>query len=61
MDIKITGITEEIMRTALEQARDGRLHILGEHGQALDSARDDVSEHAPRITAFSIPPTRSAR
>ncbi len=55
MDIKITGITEEIMRTALEQARDGRLHILDNMDSALSSAREGISEHAPRITAFSIP------
>ena len=55
MDIKITGITEEIMKTALAQARDGRIHILGEMGKAIDSARDDVSSNAPRITTISIP------
>ena len=55
MDIKITGITEEIMKTALDQARDGRLHILGEMAKAIDSARDDVSSNAPRITTMSIP------
>ena len=55
MDIKITGITEEIMKTALEQARDGRIHILGEMGKAIDSAREDVSSNAPRITTMSIP------
>ena len=55
MDIKITGITEEIMRTALEQARDGRFHILDNMDRALSSAREGISEHAPRITAFSIP------
>ena len=55
MDIKITGITEEIMKTALAQARDGRMHILGEMAKAIDSAREDVSSHAPRITTMSIP------
>jgi len=55
MDIKITSITEEIMRIALNQAREGRLHILGEMAQALTGARDEVSENAPRITTFSIP------
>jgi polyribonucleotide nucleotidyltransferase len=55
MDIKITGITEEIMRVALDQAGDGRKHILGEMANALDSARDDVSDNAPRITTISIP------
>ena len=55
MDIKITGITEEIMRVALEQARDGRFHILDNMDRALSSAREGVSEHAPRITTLSIP------
>ena len=58
MDIKITSITEEIMRTALAQARDGRLHILGEMAKALSRARDSVSDNAPRITTFSIPKDR---
>jgi polyribonucleotide nucleotidyltransferase len=55
MDIKITSITEEIMRVALDQARDGRVHILGEMAKALTGARDEVSENAPRITTLSIP------
>jgi polyribonucleotide nucleotidyltransferase len=55
MDIKITSITEEIMRVALDQARDGRVHILGEMAKALTGARDEVSENAPRITTMSIP------
>jgi polyribonucleotide nucleotidyltransferase len=55
MDIKITSITEEIMRIALDQAKDGRAHILGEMAKALTGARDDVSENAPRITTISIP------
>ena len=55
MDIKITSITAEIMGIALKQARDGRLHILGEMSKALDHARDAVSDHAPRITVISIP------
>ena len=55
MDIKITSITEEIMRIALDQARDGRNHILGEMAKALTGARDTVSSNAPRITSFSIP------
>ena len=58
MDIKITGITAEIMRTALAQARDGRLHILGEMAKALAVSRDSVSDNAPRITTFSIPKDR---
>jgi polyribonucleotide nucleotidyltransferase len=55
MDIKITSITEEIMRTALAQARDGRMHILGEMAKAIQGSRDGVSKHAPRITTFTIP------
>ena len=55
MDIKITGITEEIMKVALDQAKDGRMHILGEMGKALDTARDDLGEHAPRIEMITIP------
>ena len=54
MDIKITSITEEIMQTALAQARDGRLHILGEMTKALSTAREGVSENAPRITVIQI-------
>ena len=55
MDIKITGITEEIMQVALDQAKGGRLHILGEMSKALTSGREEVSDFAPRITTFSIP------
>jgi polyribonucleotide nucleotidyltransferase len=55
MDIKITSITEEIMKIALEQAREGRLHILGEMAKSLGGARDQVSENAPRITIIVIP------
>ena len=55
MDIKITSITEEIMKIALEQAREGRLHILGEMTKALGKARDSISDHAPRITVIKIP------
>jgi polyribonucleotide nucleotidyltransferase len=55
MDIKISGITEEIMRIALNQAKDGRMHILGEMGKAITSARAELGEHAPRIEVFSIP------
>ena len=55
MDIKITSITKEIMKIALDQARDGRLHILGEMSKGLDSARDGVSSNAPRIVTFNIP------
>jgi polyribonucleotide nucleotidyltransferase len=55
MDIKIAGITEEIMSIALAQAKDGRMHILGEMAKALTSARAELGEHAPRIEVFSIP------
>jgi len=55
MDIKISGITEEIMRVALDQAREGRLHILNEMGRAISHARDQLGEHAPRIEVIHIP------
>ena len=55
MDIKITSITSEIMGIALKQARDGRLHILAEMARALDHARTEVSDRAPRITVITIP------
>jgi polyribonucleotide nucleotidyltransferase len=55
MDIKITSVTPDIMQTALKQARDGRLHILGEMAKALPEARGEVSGNAPTITQFSIP------
>jgi polyribonucleotide nucleotidyltransferase len=55
MDIKIAGITEEIMKVALTQAKDGRMHILGEMAKALTQARAELGEHAPRIEVFSIP------
>jgi polyribonucleotide nucleotidyltransferase len=55
MDIKITSVTPEIMQIALKQARDGRLHILGEMAKALPEARGEVSGNAPTITQFSIP------
>jgi polyribonucleotide nucleotidyltransferase len=55
MDIKITGITEEIMRVALTQARDGRMHILGEMAKAIGQARTELGEHAPRIETIKIP------
>ena len=50
MDIKITSITPEIMQIALDQAKDGRLHILGEMAKALTSARDGLADSAPKIT-----------
>jgi polyribonucleotide nucleotidyltransferase len=55
MDIKITSITPEIMKIALGQARDGRLHILGEMSKALSRSREAVSQNAPRITVINIP------
>jgi polyribonucleotide nucleotidyltransferase len=55
MDIKITGITEEIMKVALNQAKDGRLHILGEMSKAISGARAELGEHAPRIEVINIP------
>ncbi|QDH14417.1 polyribonucleotide nucleotidyltransferase [Formicincola oecophyllae] len=55
MDIKITSITPEIMKTALGQAREGRLHILGEMSKALTKGREGVSSNAPRITTINIP------
>ncbi len=55
MDIKINGITAEIMDIALKQAREGRLHILGIMNAGLSEAREEVSEHAPRFVSFRIP------
>ena len=55
MDIKITGINEEIMKVALGQAKDGRLHILGEMSKALTGARAELGEFAPRIETLKIP------
>ncbi len=55
MDIKITSITPEIMRVALDQARDGRMHILGEMSKAITGARSDVAATAPRITIINVP------
>jgi polyribonucleotide nucleotidyltransferase len=54
MDIKITSITEDIMKDALEQAKEGRLHILGEMANAINSSRSDVNKHAPRIITLKI-------
>ena len=58
MDIKIDGITREIMETALEQAKEGRLHILGEMAKTLSAPREDMSEYAPRIITFKIHPEK---
>ncbi len=55
MDIKIAGITEEIMKVALAQAKGGRLHILGEMNKAITGARAELGEHAPRIEQIKIP------
>lgn len=54
MDIKITSITKDIMKIALAQAKDGRLHILGEMAKALQGARQELNENAPRIVSFQI-------
>ncbi|MGB7204035.1 MAG: polyribonucleotide nucleotidyltransferase, partial [Anderseniella sp.] len=55
MDIKITGITQEIMSTALYQAKEGRMHILGKMAEAITSGRAELGEHAPRIEVMTIP------
>ncbi len=55
MDIKITSITPQIMEIALNQAKDGRMHILGEMNKALNTAREGVNANAPRITVIQIP------
>ncbi len=58
MDIKINGITRQIMEIALEQAKAGRMHILGEMNKAINSHRTEMSEHAPRIISFKINPDK---
>jgi len=58
MDIKIDGITREIMEVALNQAKEGRLHILGEMNKAINAPREEMSEHAPRIISFKIDPDK---
>ncbi len=58
MDIKIDGITAEIMRKALEQAKAGRLHILGKMAEVLSAPRQEMSDYAPRIVSFSIDPSK---
>ncbi len=58
MDIKIDGITAEIMKTALEQAKKGRLHILGEMNKSLSTTREQMSDFAPRIITFKIDPSK---
>ena len=54
MDIKITGITFEIMEQALKQAKDGRIHILGEMNKALSKSRDDVGKHTPKMEKINV-------
>ncbi|MEQ1637439.1 MAG: polyribonucleotide nucleotidyltransferase [Methylococcales bacterium] len=58
MDIKIDGITAEIMKAALAQAKQGRLHILGEMNKSLSTTRDQMSDFAPRIITFKIDPSK---
>ncbi|MES9885288.1 MAG: polyribonucleotide nucleotidyltransferase, partial [Candidatus Sedimenticola sp. 6PFRAG1] len=58
MDIKITGITKEIMEIALDQAKDGRMFILEEMNKAINAPREEMSEHAPRIISFKIDPDK---
>jgi polyribonucleotide nucleotidyltransferase len=58
MDIKIEGISREVMRTALYQARDNRLHILGEMAKAIDTPRGEIARHAPRIETIRIHPDK---
>jgi polyribonucleotide nucleotidyltransferase len=58
MDIKIEGITREIMEVALAQAKEGRLHILGEMNKVIDTHRAEMSEHAPRIIEIKIHPEK---
>ena len=58
MDIKIEGITREIMEVALSQAKEGRLHILGEMNKVIDAHRSEMSEHAPRIIEIKIHPEK---
>lgn len=58
MDIKITGITAEIMKVALSQAKEGRMHILGLMKQAMSTSREDLSEFAPRILTLKINPDK---
>jgi len=58
MDIKIQGITKEIMEKALAQANDGRMHILGEMSKAIETPREDVSDYAPRYITLKINPDK---
>jgi len=54
MDIKISGVTKEIMTQALDQAKEGRIHILGEMAKAIEKPREDLSKYAPRITSIRV-------
>ena len=54
MDIKISGVTKEIMQQALEQAREGRVHILGEMAKCIETPRTELSKYAPRITSIKV-------
>ena len=54
MDIKITSITSDIMKEALVQAKEGRLHILGEMAKTIDKSRDSISDYAPTITTIQV-------
>ena len=58
MDIKVKGLTREILSTALGQAKDGRLHILGKMAETLAASRDELSKHAPRIFTITVKPDR---
>jgi len=55
MDIKIEGVDEQVMRTALQQAREGRMHILGEMAKSIETPKNEISKYAPRITTISVP------
>ena len=54
MDIKISGVTKEIMHKALQQAKAGRIHILGEMAKAIAAPRNELSQHAPQITSIKV-------
>ncbi len=55
MDIKVTGLDRDLMKTALQQAKEGRLHILGEMDKALSTHRTEINQHAPRIVTLTVP------
>ena len=55
MDIKVKGLDRDLMKTALQQAKEGRLHILGEMNKALSTHRDEINQHAPRIVTLTVP------